>query len=77
MTRDLIAEASERGAGMPLLERFMEDGRLTRREALPELRARAEHNLAALPVALRRPSAAERSPYPVRYSELLLSLARA
>ena len=74
MTGDLVAEASERHPGQPLLERFIEHGRLVRREPLAALRARATENLSALPAELRDTEAQAPAPYPVTYSEQLLSL---
>ena len=74
MTGDLVAEASERHPGSPLLERFMEQGRLVRREPLAALRARATENLGSLPAALRDVERRAPAPYPVTYSELLLAL---
>jgi nicotinate phosphoribosyltransferase len=74
MTGDLVAEASERRPGRPLLERFIEQGRLMRREPLAALRTRATDNLGALPAELRDAETRSPAPYPVTYSELLLAL---
>jgi nicotinate phosphoribosyltransferase len=74
MVGDLVAEASERQAGRPLLKRFVEDGELIRREPLEALRARALHDLGALPARLRRPGPRAPAPYPVSYSRRLLQL---
>ena len=74
MTGDLVSEASERRPGRPLLERFMEQGRLVRRESLAALRTRAINNLGALPAELRDAETRAPAPYPVTYSELLLAL---
>jgi len=74
MTGDLVAEASERHPGRPLLERFMEHGKLVRREPLAALRARAVDSLGAVPAALRDIETRAPAPYPVTYSELLLAL---
>lgn len=74
MTGDLVAESSEHHPGQPLLERFMDRGELSRREPLSVLRARARHDLGALPAALRRPEVPTTVPYPVAYSERLLRL---
>jgi hypothetical protein len=75
MVGDLVAEASERRAGQPLLERFVHDGKLVRRESLETLRARALDGLTALPEGLRRPKPRRAVPYPVTYSKRLLRLA--
>ncbi len=72
MTGDLVAEASERRPGRPLLERFVAGGEQLRRESLGALRARASDGLAALPAELRDPTAERPRPYPVRYSQRLL-----
>jgi nicotinate phosphoribosyltransferase len=74
MTGDVVAEASERRPGQPLLERFMEQGTLVRREPLAALRARAIDDLRALPAELRDTERTPTAPYPVTYSELLLAL---
>jgi nicotinate phosphoribosyltransferase len=74
MIGDLVAEASERRDGQPLLERFVEDGALVRRESLEDLRARALHNLGALPPSLRSAGPQPPTPYPVTYSQRLLHL---
>lgn len=74
MIGDLVAEASERCAGRPLLERFVERGELCRREPLSSLRQRAAEQLGALPPRLRRLQQAPAAPYPVTYSEQLLAL---
>jgi nicotinate phosphoribosyltransferase len=73
MIGDLVVEASERCAGQPLLERFVEDGEIVRRESLGALRRRALDNLAALPKRLRGCDAGQSAPFPVRYSERLLA----
>jgi nicotinate phosphoribosyltransferase len=72
MVGDLVAEASERRAGQPLLELFVHDGKLVRRESLESLRARALEGLGALPEGLRRPKSRGQVPYPVTYSKRLL-----
>ncbi|HVW18564.1 MAG TPA: nicotinate phosphoribosyltransferase [Solirubrobacteraceae bacterium] len=74
MRGDLVVEASERGEGRPLLERFVTGGELVRREPLAALRERARGELAALPAPLRRPGERPSTPYPVACSERLLAL---
>jgi nicotinate phosphoribosyltransferase len=74
MVGDLIAEASERHPGRPLLEPFMRAGELVRREPLAALRARTVAQLRALPARLRHPERSPELPYPVRVSEQLLRL---
>jgi len=79
MTGDVIAAASERRAGRPLLERFVEDGELVRRESLAQLRARALRDLGELPEPLRRlrRRGPRPAPYPVALSRRLARLAAA
>lgn len=77
MVGDLVVQASERRAGVPLLERFVQDGELVRREALDALRARALEGLGALPARLRRPRLRAPARYPVTYSERLRHLSPA
>jgi hypothetical protein len=77
MIGDLVAEASERRAGQPLLECFVRDGELARREPLETLRARAVAGLGSLPAELRRAERPGQAPYPVTYSKRLLRLAPA
>lgn len=72
MSADVIAEASERRAGRPLLERFLEQGEQVRHEPLAALRERALSELSALPARLQRPDAP--TPYPVTYSPQLRRL---
>jgi nicotinate phosphoribosyltransferase len=75
MAGDLVAEASEKQDGEPLLEPFVVGGELVRREPLAELRERALRNLRALPADLRRVSqAGSPPPYPVSYSRELRRL---
>ena len=74
MTGDLVAEASEHPGGRPLLERFVEHGELTRRESLTTLRDRGLQELATLPNSFRRLDSRPAVPYPVTYSQRLLSL---
>ena len=77
MIGDLVAEASERRAGQPLLECFVRDGELVRREPLETLRARAVAGLGSLPAELRHAEGRGQAPYPVTYSKRLLRLAPA
>ena len=74
MSGDLVAEVSERCAGRPLLESFVQRGELVRRESLEALRLRALENLASLSSSLRQTEAGNAEPYPVTFSELLLAL---
>lgn len=63
--------AGERCAGEPLLVAAMRGGEMCLSETLPEVRSRAERELAALPRRLRAdppPGAADPEPYPVEYS---------
>jgi nicotinate phosphoribosyltransferase len=69
MSRDVIAEASERRAGRPLLERFVERGQQVRHEPLAALRERALRELSTLPARLQQPEST--TPYPVAYSPRL------
>jgi hypothetical protein len=70
------APATGDRGGLPLLERFVSGGGLSRRESLEQLRGRAARNLAALPAELRRANAQRPEPYVVAYSEELLDLAQ-
>ena len=74
MSGDLVAEVSERCAGSPLLERFVNRGELVRRESLETMRRRALENLRSLPNSLRQTEPALTNPYPVAFSERLLQL---
>jgi nicotinate phosphoribosyltransferase len=66
---DLIARANEQSGGRPLLEEVVRNGRRTRpAPELPEIRARAASELAALPERLR---ALEPFSYPVELSQTL------
>jgi nicotinate phosphoribosyltransferase len=75
MVGDLVAEASERHPGRRLLERFVEDGELVRREPLEALQARALRDIGELPAALRRLRPPADAPYPVTLSARLAELA--
>jgi nicotinate phosphoribosyltransferase len=70
------APATGDRGGLPLLERFVSGGGLSRRESLEQLRGRAARNLAALPAELRRANAPGPEPYVVAYSGELLDLAQ-
>ena len=67
MCGDEIGGADERLDGEPLLVPAMRGGRVVLDESLDRIRARAEAELGALPVPLRRSPPAE--PYPVAYSK--------
>jgi nicotinate phosphoribosyltransferase len=74
---DVIAEAEETLPGRPLLEPFMRDGDLVKRETLDDLRDRAGRELGALPDDLRANRPAHLTDYPVRYSVALAGLTTA
>jgi nicotinate phosphoribosyltransferase len=71
MAGDVIGAADEELDGEPLLVAAMREGEVVRSESLAELRARAAHQLAALPERLRAIDADSAAPYPVQWSERL------
>jgi nicotinate phosphoribosyltransferase len=71
MTGDEIAGADEALQGEPLMVPAMRDGEVVLAESLAGIRARAEAQLAALPVHLRRPGSEVADRYPVTYSARL------
>lgn len=75
MTGDTLTLEGEAGAGLPLLDTVMRDGRrLAPSPALAEVRAHAQRQLASLPEALRALDRA--AAYPVDVAEPVRELAR-
>jgi hypothetical protein len=73
MSGDLVAEASERRRGQPLLEPHLREGNLERRESMNTLRDRGFRSLSELPSALRHRNGTPPPPYPVTLSQRLLA----
>ncbi len=71
MAGDVIGGADEELDGEHLLVAAMREGEVVRSESLEELRARAAHQLTAVPERLRGVDADSAEPYPVRWSERL------
>ena len=74
MAGDVIAAADEQLEGEPLLLPALRGGERVNSESLDEIGARAESQLAALPVHLRLAAETD-EPYPVAYSERLRATA--
>ena len=74
MSGDLVAEATERCDGLALLERFVVQGEVIRRESLQTMRLRALESLRSVPSRLRQAGSDATAPYRVDFSEQLLAL---